>query len=183
MKTTFEAPEAIALPAALAAVTGGTVEVNLWSPSLWTPILAQYATVPQQYVLTASGVLTLPVTTPGTTAFTARLGTSAAPASNTIIGAASAAAQGTTQTAVPWWMDGLLTVRALGLPGANSTVHFRAMFHCPLGYQAAGVSGAVLIGGTATVDLSIAQGLAVSVTPSVSGQSFTVEQISWRSLN
>lgn len=183
MRQKFEAPEAIPPLASLAAVTGGTAEVNLWSPSIWTPIAgSNYAEPGMQFIVEAYGVCTYPATTPGTTAFTARIGTSATPATNTILGAASSAAAGTTQTGVPWHLSGLLTVRTLGLPGANSTVYFRATWECPLGLQAAGVAGQVIFGGTATVDLSVAQALAISVTPSVTGQSFTVDQISWRSL-
>lgn len=187
MKQTFEAPEAQPNLAALAAVTGVSAETNLWTPNQWTPFAVgpganAYLTPGMVYELQAWGVCTYPATTPGTTAFTARFGTSATPASNTIIGAASAAVQGTTQTAVPWQLIGNFIVRTVGLPGANSTVWFRGCWTCPLALQAAGSAGGVIFGGTATVDVSIAQALAISVTPSVTGQSFTPEMISWRSI-
>lgn len=182
MKQTFEAPEAYPPLANLAAVTGVTAETNLWTPAQWTPIPANYASAGQQWIIDAFGVLTYPSSTPGTTAFTARIGTSSTPSSNTILGAASTAAAGTTQTGVQWQLKGLLTIRTVGLPGANSTVIFQGHFECPLGLQAAGSSGGVIFGGTATVDLSVAQGLAISVTPSVTGQSFTPQMIAWRSL-
>jgi hypothetical protein len=184
LKSIFDATEAQPPLAALAAVTGGTVEVNLWTPNQWTPLPVgpganNYLTAGQQWYLNATGVCTYPATTPGTTAFTARVGTSATVGSNTILGAASAAVQGTTQTAVLWTLQGILTVRTIGLPGANSTVYFAGEFHAPLAHQAAGSAGGVLFGGAATVDLSIANGLAISITPSVAGQSFQVQQISW----
>jgi hypothetical protein len=183
MKSIFDALEAQPPLAALTPITGGTSEVNLWTPNQWTPFPVgpganNYLTPGQQWYLNASGICTYPAT-PGTTAFTARVGTSGTPASNTILGAASAAVAGTTQAGVLWTLQGILTVRTIGLPGANSTVYFVGEFHCPLAHQAAGSAGGVLFGGAATVDLSIANALALSVTPSVTGQSFTPQQISW----
>jgi hypothetical protein len=185
MKSIFDGIEAQPPLAALAAITGGTSEVNLWTPNQWTsfplgPGANNYVTAGQQWLLEATGICTY-AATPGTTAFTARIGTSATPGSNTILGAASAAVAGTTQTAVLWTLKGLLTVRTIGLPGANSTVYFAGEFHCPLAHQAAGSAGGVLFGGAATVDLSIANALAISITPSVTTQSFTPQQISWTS--
>jgi hypothetical protein len=182
MRQKFEAPEALPPFASLAAITGGTAEVNLFSPSIYTPIPAGYAEPGMQWILEAYGVCTYPATTPGTTAFTARIGASATPASNVICGAASAAAQGTTQTGVQWHISGLVTCRSVGLPGANSVMHGRFTWECPLALQAAGVSGQVIFGGSATVDLSVAQAVAISLTPSVTGQSFTVDELSFRSL-
>lgn len=184
MKSVFDALEAQPPLTALTAITGGTSEVNLWTPNQWTPLPVgpganNYLTVGQQWYLNATGVCTYPAT-PGTTAFTARIGTSATPASNTILGAASAAVAGTAQTGVLWTLQGILTVRSIGLPGANSILYFVGEFHCPLGNQAAGSAGGVLFGGvSAGVDLSIANGLAISITPSVTGQSFQPQQISW----
>jgi hypothetical protein len=186
MKSLFDALEAQPPLAALTPITGGTSEVNLWTPNQWTPLPVgpganNYVTAGQQWLLQASGIMTY-AATPGTTAFTARIGTSATPGSNTIAGAASAAVAGTTQAGVLWELDGLLTIRSIGLPGANSIVYFLGKFHCPLGNQAAGSAGGVLFGGvTAGVDLSIANALAISVTPSVTTQSFTPQQISWAS--
>jgi hypothetical protein len=187
MKSLFEAPEAQPNLAALAAVTGGTSEVNLWTPAQWTPLPSgpgsnNYVTAGQLWELQSFGVCTYPATTPGTTAFTARVGTSGTPASNTILGAASSAVQGTTQTGVHWFLNGNWYARTIGLPGANSTTYGKFVWTCPLALQAAGSQGGVLFGGTATVDLSIANGIAISVTPSVAGQSFTPEMISWRSI-
>jgi hypothetical protein len=185
MKQAFEAPEAQPPLGTLAAVTGGTVEVNMWTPAQWTPFPTgpgsnNYLTPGQQWILDASGIMTL---VSGTVAMTARLGTSATPASNLIFGAASGAATGTAATAQPWILRGLITVRAVGLPGANSTLHGRFRLDCPAAFQAAGNAGSILFGGTITTgDVSIAQGLAFSFTPSVSTTSFTTEQISWRSI-
>lgn len=188
MKSMFEAPEANPNLANLAAVTGGTAEVNLWNPVQWTPLPSgpgsnNYVTAGQVWELQSFGTVIYPVTTPGTTAFTARVGTSATVGSNTIMGAASAANQATTQTGgVSWFLNGNWYARTIGLPGANSTVYGKFVWTCPLGLQAAGSQGGVIFGGTATVDLSIANGVAISVTPSVTGQSFTPEMISWRSI-
>lgn len=185
MKQTFETIEAQPPLGTLAAVTGGTVEINMWSPTQWTPFPVgpganNYLTPGQQWILDATGVMT---DVSGTCAFTARIGTSATVGSNLILGAASGTPTMTAATAQPWMLRGLFTVRAVGLPGANSTVHFRGIMLCPLAFQAAGSAGGVLFGGTATTaDLSIAQGLAISFTPSVSTTSFTPEQISWRSV-
>lgn len=184
MKSVFDAPEAQPPLAALTPITGGTAEVNLWTPNQWTPFPVgpganNYLTAGQQWELRASGICTY-AATPGTTAFTARIGTSATVGSNTIAGAASAAVAGTTQTGVLWYLDGLLTVRSIGLPGANSILYFVGKFHCPLAHQAAGSAGGVLFGGvTAGVDLSIANALAISITPSVATQSFTPQQVAW----
>ena len=179
MRQLFEAPEALPPRASLAAVTGGTVEVNLFSPSQWTPVAANYMIEGQQWILDASGVMTL---VSGTVAMTARMGTSATPASNTIIGAASGAATGTAATAQPWILRGLITVQKIGLPGANSTLVGRFRIDCPAAFQAAGFAGSILFGGSCTFDASLAQGVAISFTPSVSTTSFTVEQISHRSI-
>lgn len=184
MKNLFDALEAQPPLAALGAITGGTSEVNLWTPNQWTPLPVgpganNYCTPGQQWVLQASGICTY-AATPGTTAFTARIGTSATPGSNTIAGAASATVTGTTASAVLWWLDGLLTIRSVALPGANAIVYFAGKFHCPLAHQAAGSAGGVLFGGvTAGVDLSIANALAISFTPSVTTQSFQPQQVSW----
>lgn len=186
MKSLFEAPEANPNLANLAAVTGGTAEVNLWSPAQWTPLPSgpgsnNYVTPGQVWELQSFGVCTY-AATPGTTIFTSRVGTSATPASNTILGAASAAVAGTTQTGVSWFLNGNWYARTLGLPGANSAVYGKFIWTSPLSLQAAGSQGGVIFGGTATVDLSIANGVAISVTPSVTTQSFTPEMISWRSI-
>lgn len=184
-KQLFDAFEAQPPRAALTPITGGTAEVNLWTPNQWTPFPVgaganNYLTEGQQWILQASGICTY-AATPGTSAFTARVGTSATPATNTILGAASAAVQGTTAAAgTLWWLDGICTVRTVGLPGANSVLYFVGKFHCPLAHQAAGSAGGVLFGGvSAGVDISIANALAISVTPSVTTQSFTPQQISW----
>lgn len=185
MKQVFDGLEAVPPAGGLAAVTGVSAETNLWTPTLWTPLAAQYATAPQKFELEAWGIATAPVTTPGTLALTARIGTSATPASNTILGAASTATQLTTQTNLPWFLKGTLTIRSIGIPGANSTVHFQGCFWSPV-LIAAATAPCIMFGSTtaaASVDLSIAQALAISVTPSVTGQSYQPHHIAWRSLN
>lgn len=159
----------------LTAITGVTVETALWPAATWSPFPAGYPSSGQQWLLEAAGIATAPATTPGTLIITPRVGTSTA---GITLGASTAVALAT-QTAVPWYMRVLLTVRTIGLPGANSAVVAHGMFTSPL-LVAAGIG----FGGTvATADLSVASGLFIGVTPSVVGQSFTPQQISWRSLN
>lgn len=183
-KQQFEQPEAKPILASRAAVTGGAVEVNVVIP-LDTPIAAGYVDPAMKYMLDVWGTVIYPVTTPGTTVFTARVGTSATPATNTIAGAASAAVQATTQTGgVPFYLRAMLTVRsATNISGANTVLYVRCAWFSPLSLQAAGSAGGVLFGGTASVDTTVAQAVCVSVTPSVSGQSFAVEDVSWFSRN
>jgi hypothetical protein len=67
--------------------------------------------------------------------------------------------------------------RLVSLAGANSTFICNGAFF-------GGPNIVVPFGGTvASIDSSAASALAISVTPSVTGQSYTVQQISWRSLN
>lgn len=175
MRQIFEAPEAASPLTSLAAVTGGTAEVNVYTPAQYSPIPANYATPGMQWMIDVMGLYTAPATTPGTLTVTPRIGTSGTPASNTTLGASTAVAV-TTQTNVPFWVRGVLTCRTIGLPGANSTFIFTGMLTSPL-LVAAGIG----FGGTvATVDASIAQAFALSFTPSVTGQSFTVQHTSWR---
>jgi hypothetical protein len=176
MKSQFEAPEARPLPTSLSPITGGTSEVNLWTPALYTPIPAAYADPNMQWVLEAGGVYTAPAT-PGTLIVTARFGTSATPASNTTGGATIAAVALGVIAAQPFLIRALITCRLVSLAGANSTFICNGAFF-------GGPNIVVPFGGTvASIDSSAASALAISVTPSVTGQSYTVQQISWRSLN
>lgn len=172
----FEQPEALPLPTSLSPITGGTSEVNLWTPATYTPIPAGYAAPSMQWVVEAGGVYTAPAT-PGTLIVTARIGTSATPASNTTGGATIAAVALGVIAAQPFLIRALVTCRLIALAGGGSTFIVNGAFY-------GGPNIVVPFGGTvATVDASIAQALAISVTPSVTGQSYTVQQISWRSLN
>lgn len=171
----FQQPEALAPLVSGAAITGGTVEVNLWTPAQYSPIPQNYAQPGMQWELVAGGVMTT-AATPGTLIVTPRFGTSATPASNTTAGASfSAQTLAASLTAADWLLRCTVTCRAIGLPGANSTFVVN-------GCMWVHASPVITFGGTvATIDASIAQALAISITPSVTTQSWTVQQIDWSS--
>jgi hypothetical protein len=86
-----------------------------------------------------------------------------------------------------WELRGLITLRSVGAAGANSTAKGNFRFSTTQG-TSAGVAGPanvgtgwdVLFGGTAaSYDSSVANGLFISATHTVTTVTWNVEQIAW----
>lgn len=169
-------------PAAFGAVGSTSVaEVNLWTlPSTWSGIGVNDMRAGKVYEVSFGGIWTFSA---GTVVFTGRMGTSATPASNIIMGAASNTQTPTAATAAPFYGEMKVIVRALGVAAGGASVWGTGEVAC--GQANADATLTFLFGGAATtIDNTIAQGLVVSVTfGSSAAQSFTTEWVVMRSWN
>lgn len=146
------------------------------------PIPAYEPRAGKVYELIVGGTCTTGAS--GTLIITARVGTSATPASNTTVGTSN------TQTVVPsittagFLMKAYLIYRSIGLTGANSTVVSYGFWSSTGAAGTAASETSVSWGSTATasVDASIAQNFEVDVTFSVAPSVIPRFHL-WRSLN
>ena len=159
------------------AATGGTSEVNLYTPATTSgndfALIPQPGAfrAPQAWLISASGVIT---SSGGgqTNAMTARIGTSGTPSSNASLGATGAVALGSTITNALWTYVGFMQVTATGT-GSNGKATGWGVY--TVSQQAAGSASTAAIGmhgnTTASFDSTIQQGYVLSGTPSASGVS------------
>lgn len=161
----------------LTAVTA-TVETGLWNVPQFSPIPANDARAAKVYEIIASGVYSTGAS--GTLTLTPRFGTTTGGIS---FGASVAQAVPVSLTNEAWAFHGFMTIRTVGVAGANSTATFVGTFNGGGAAATAGSSCVVVCGGTpATVDLSVAGGLFLGWTLSVAG-SVTPKQVIWASRN
>lgn len=157
----------------LAAVTG-TAEAALIAVSPWTALAANSVRAGQVFKLNASGVITTPAASPGTLTITPRWGTST---SGTSLGASAASGTLTTsQTNVPWNLDAMLAVRAIG--SAGSAVLWGRFQANQVGINALNFGGTV-----ATIDTTVAAGLFLGVTLGSASDSMTPQIAVFEALN
>lgn len=151
-------------------------------PTALTPIPANEPRAGKIYELQVGGTVALNAT-PGTLLITPRYGL--------VIGGTSLQVGTlTTQTLaaqtaiVPFLFTCLLTIRSVGLPGANSTVIATGQWTSPGVLGTASAVNTVMCGGlvVATVDVSVASGLWIGVTFS-NAPSVIPQWHVWRSLN
>lgn len=164
----------------LAAVTGGTVNVVWWSPTLYTPIPANSVLAPEAFRIAVSGRITSSAVSQTLTP-SANIGT--AVGTGLSAGASISLGSATAVTNMLWFLIGDITIRAPGTGGIAIGSFLIKITN------AAGASTNIiqeLYGGAATqtaIDLTVAQGLALGGTPSAAGVSITPTQVHWMSWN
>jgi hypothetical protein len=164
--------------ASLTAITA-TTETALWDVANLTPIPANDPKPGKCYQLMASGILSTGAS--GTLIITPRYGL--------VIGGVSLGPS-ITQTMVinlsnvAWFMNAIMTIRAVGLAGTTSTVSLGGHFQAAGAAATAGSGIDMAFGGTipTNVDVSVAGGLWIGWTLSVAGSVQPLNVI-WRSLN
>lgn len=155
----------------LAAVTGGTVEVSLFPAATWAATAANSLRPGQMLKLSIFGLCTTPAT-PGNLTITPRYGTTTG---GITMGASVAAAMTASLTNVPFFLEFLVTCRAVGATGSmvGGGLLTSQILAAPLTFG----------GTTATIDTTIAGGLFIGETPGTTGTSFTPKGIAFESLN
>jgi hypothetical protein len=169
---------------AFAAVNTFTAEANLWTlPNIWTPIPLGNMRAGSMFECRGGGLYTTAATGP-TVVFSGRVGTSATPASNVLLGSSATVTPGNAVSAQPWMFIWTFVINRLGLATAGA----QAVGHGFVDYWIAATSNnSVIMGGTvaATVDNTIANGFMLSMTCSTSSasNSFTTQWVALRQLN
>lgn len=157
-----------------AATVTGTAEAAMWPVSPWTAMVANQLQPGQLYTFQASGVLTTASSGPGTLTITPRWGSSS---SGTSFGASAASGTLTTsQTNVPWWIQGQLMCRTIGSAG---TAVLNGVFHC----DQAGIQSLCFGGPQTTIDTTTPQGLWLGVTLGSASDSLTTRVIALTAQN
>lgn len=161
-------------------------EVGLWSTALYSPIPANGVQTPSAYEIFAAGRVTT-AATPANCTITARIGTST---SGITLGGTGAIAFTASITDAYWELRGVLNLRTVGAAGTNSTAKGNFRFATTQG-TSAGVAGPanvgtgwdVLFGNTsASYDSTVANGLFISATHTVTTVTWNVESIIWKAL-
>lgn len=165
--------------------------VNLWPQLIYTPIPLNGNLAPQAYRLIVAAKITT-VATPGNITFVPTMGATGAwttggtaVAGGATLGNTAAIALTASITNAFYYVIGDVTIRSVGVPGANTTAV--GMFHLNSTQNtAAGVAGpaatsaaySLLFGGTtASFDSTIASGLALGATHTVTTITHNVEQV------
>lgn len=142
------------------------VETGLWNVAQYTPIQGGDARDRKVYEITAGGIVSTAAT--GTLTITPRFGTTTGGLS---LGASGAQTVPASLANVAWELKFRLIVRAVGAPGANSTIVGTGSYSMPGTLATAGSGMNVNFGGTivTTADLSVASGIFIGWTLSVAG--------------
>lgn len=155
-----------------AAIASTNVETQLWDPAVLGLLPAGVIIGGRAWRCSFGGIM-------GTTAtptilFTARVGTSSTPASNTSLGAGPTMTLGTI-TAQPFFGSGLFGCRSIGVAASTATMTANGFVVCP-GAAAATTVATNVFGGTVatTIDQTVNQGLSVTQTWSASSASNTM---------
>jgi hypothetical protein len=163
--------------AALAAVTGGTVNVALWSAMTYTPI-DPVVKKPKHFDLFAEGTVT---STGAGQTLIINPNISNTGAVGTGLTASAAQTLGSTITGAVWQLEARITVRTVGT-GTTATAQGAFKF----GYSLLANGGPPTwtiwrSTANATFDSTVTNGLVIGVTPSAAGVSVTPQQIRWAS--
>lgn len=177
-----------ALPPAgtLANVASINGENAQWTTSLWTPINANATQAPQAYRI-AAYYQVITSTSPASLTVNPRLGSVTAGSSSTgaIQMGASASITLTASITTNWYLTGDIVLRAVGLPGANSTA--MGAFHLMAKDTSSGNGTIVtnqLMGYTAaSYDASIATGFVLGNANTVTTINYSTLGIVWSSWN
>lgn len=156
-----------------AAIASTTTETNLWDPSVLGLLPAGTIIGGRAWDGSFGGVM-------GTTAtptilFTTRIGTNnSAPPTGTTLGAGPTMTLGT-MTAQPWHGRGMWSCRSIGVAASTATMTGSGFVVCP-GAAAATTTPVCVFGGTVatTIDQTVNQGIAVSMTWGASSASNTI---------
>ena len=169
-------------PTSFNAVSASATETNLWTPAIWSSIPANDMRAGKVYKVCFGGIFSS-TSSPGTITFTARAGQSSTPGSNVSLGASNATAPPASLTNAPFYGEFTLGIRSLGLAASGAIGVGAGFVHV----QGAAATTAVdyLMGGTVptSIDNTAASGLIVSLTISVSSQSYQCQWVVLRSLN
>lgn len=157
----YQEPAGFTMIASQTAVTG-TAEALLW-PANFTSIPAQALVPGQQIEINAYGVATTPGSAATTMTINPRWGTTT---SGVTLGISNTSATVVaSQTAVPWWLKFLATVRTVSDTATSSTVTGGGILCGITCGGSATVPSIMVMGGTAaTVDTVSAEGLVFGVT-------------------
>src|SRR5215472_3130739 len=149
-------------------------------PTAFTPINAMEPRAGKVYELIVGGTVTTGAS--GTLIITPRFGTTI---SGTAIGASPTQTVVPSVTTAPFIFQYWLTIRSIGLTGANSTVVGYGMWHSNGAVATAASETAALagtVGAAVSVDTSVASALWIGVTFSIA-PSVIPNFHTWRSLN
>ena len=170
----------------LASITSISGTVALFTSSLHAPINANAVQSPQAYRFAVSGLYTTS-TSPGNFAFDPRVGAGSTintAISGTTMGAGANTALTASITNGGWRVEGDLTIRQVGAPGANSTVICFGNSYLTNAAYPASFANNIGIGGTqATVDLSVAAGFSLGWVATVTTHTLNTHQVHWSSWN
>lgn len=175
----FTGPGAIANAQALAAVTGGTINIAWWTPLTYTPFPgANGLKCPAAYRLTAGGLITSSAAAQ-TYTMNPAVGTAVA---GQVLGASTALALGSTITNAFWRLAYDMVIRT---PGTSSTTVGGGLIHWGTTAGASATVSNALFGGgntVATADIVTSQqALLIAATPSAAGVSVTPTMVQWAS--
>lgn len=169
-------------PTNFTAVTTSSTETNLWTPAIWTPIPANDMRAGKVYKVSFGGIFSTN-STASTSIWTPRAGQSSTPATNVTLGASNTTAPPVSLSAQAWYGEFTMGVRSIGLAASGATVTGNGFVVIQ---GAAAATGVMYVMGGAiptTIDNTAASGLVVSLTISVTGQSYTCEWVVLRSYN
>lgn len=164
------------------AITGGTVEANLYTPATtsnaaWALLPIGVIRAPQAYRIMAAGTITSSGAAQ-TCGFGMRLGTSATATTNAPFGQTGPISLASTITA-PWWFEGhitILTEQPGGTAIGHHVVHIGQQANT--GFVGSNSTNDGMSPGTivATFDSTQQQGVVITVLPSAAGVSVTLKQ-------
>lgn len=155
-----------------AAIASTTSETQLWDPAVLGLLPAGTIIGGRAWRCSFGGIMG--TTGTPTILFTARVGTSGTPGSNTSLGAGPTMTLGT-MTAQPWYGSGLFGCRSIGVAASTATMTANGFVICPGAAAATTVATAVFGGTVATsIDQTVNQGLSVTQTWGTSNASNTM---------
>lgn len=170
-------------PSSFTAYNTSTTKTNLWTPAIWTPILASDMKAGKMYRVNAGGTITTTATP--TIIFDMMFGTSATPASNITFGASATVTLGTIPASSPFFVDFVFGIRSLGLAASGATGTGSGVV--TVAGSATAASQSIVIGSAVptTLDQTTAQGVVLAATWGTNSASNSIQCL-WatiRSLN
>jgi len=172
-------------PATFTAVSSFTSEVNLWTlPNIWSYIPLGNMRNGAAFECRGGGIYSTAATAPTTTNMFARVGVSATPSSNVLMGQTATFAWANAVSNQGWYFQYTFVVRTMSLAtaGASGTGNGFAIFGSPASVVAAlAFTGAAVT----TLDNTIANGfmLSVSAATAAASTTLTTQWIALRQLN
>lgn len=181
---TYFGVAAIPPPATLANVPSLNGEAALWTAAIYTPWLANSLVAPSFWSLHAQFQATTS-TSPGNLTLNPRVVPNTVTVGGSSAGGialgADAAITLTASITTNWIVDGNITVRSIGAPGANSTAY--GDFNCIAKPATTGTGAATindLFGySSASFDASIAEGVVLGMANTVATITYAPTQIIW----
>jgi len=172
-------------PATFTAVSSFTSEVNLWTlPNIWSYIPLGNMRNGCVFECRGGGVYSVAATAPTSTNVYARVGVSATPSSNVLMGQTATFTWANAASVQAWYFQYTVVIRTMGLAtsGASGTGNGFTVF----GSSASVVPALAMSGaGVTTIDNTIANGFMLSVSASTAAAStqLTTQWIMMRQLN